>query len=88
MTVDPYALAGIDLTDFIQPPEWHRDALCKDYKHVNFFPTRGESGAEAKAICGRCMVRAECAAAADERIEFGIWAGTSERERKRLRRAA
>jgi WhiB family redox-sensing transcriptional regulator len=44
---------------------------------------------EAKRICSGCEVRAECleyALAHDER--FGIWGGLSERERRRLRRAA
>ncbi len=51
-------------------------------------PRRG-STREAKKICTGCEVRAECLAYAlahDER--FGIWGGLSERERRRLKRAA
>ena len=43
----------------------------------------------AKKVCTGCEVRAECleyALAHDER--FGIWGGLSERERRRLKKAA
>ena len=54
-----------------------------------FFPEKGGSTREAKKICTGCEVRSEClsyALAHDER--FGIWGGLSERERRRLKRAA
>jgi WhiB family redox-sensing transcriptional regulator len=54
-----------------------------------FFPERGESTADAKGVCAICPVQASCldhAMATRER--FGIWGGTSERERRRLRSAA
>ena len=54
-----------------------------------FFPEKGGSTREAKGVCASCEVRAECLEYAlmnDER--FGIWGGLSERERRRLRRAA
>ena len=40
-------------------PAFHRDALCLEYAHVNFFPTQGVSAEPAKAVCRRCSVRAE-----------------------------
>jgi WhiB family redox-sensing transcriptional regulator len=52
-----------------------------------FFPARGESCADAKAVCRGCRVRVECleyALALGEK--HGIWGGLSERERRRLRR--
>jgi hypothetical protein len=55
-----------------------------------FFPTRGASDAkinEAKAICAGCLVKAECLAYAMEwNIGHGIWGGTSERERREMRK--
>jgi WhiB family transcriptional regulator, redox-sensing transcriptional regulator len=70
-------------------PEWHERALCAQTDPEAFFPEKGGSTREAKKICTGCEVRAEClsyALAHDER--FGIWGGLSERERRRLKRAA
>ena len=69
--------------------EWHERALCAQTDPEAFFPEKGGSTREAKKICTGCEVRAECltyALAHDER--FGIWGGLSERERRRLKRAA
>ena len=64
-------------------------ALCAQTDPEIFFPEKGGSTREAKKVCAGCEVRAECLAYAlnnDER--FGIWGGLSERERRRLKRAA
>ncbi|WP_345217076.1 WhiB family transcriptional regulator [Georgenia halophila] len=64
-----------------------RQGLCAQSDPEAFFPGKGESPAPAKAICARCPVTARClehALANDERL--GVWVGTSERERRRLRR--
>jgi WhiB family transcriptional regulator, redox-sensing transcriptional regulator len=69
--------------------DWQERALCAQTDPEAFFPEKGGSTREAKRICSGCEVRAECldyALAHDER--FGIWGGLSERERRRLRRAA
>lgn len=52
-----------------------------------FYPERGEEVATAKAVCATCPVRAECLAAGLYE-KYGIWGGTSERERRKLRRTA
>ena len=68
---------------------WQDDALCAQTDPEAFFPDKGSSTREAKAICSACSVRDDCldfALTHDER--FGIWGGMSERERRRLRRAA
>lgn len=68
--------------------EWRRDANCLGVDPELFYPERGASTREAKEVCRGCAVRAECldyAIAAGEK--FGIWGGTSERERRRIRRA-
>ena len=54
---------------------------------VNFFPYRGESIAAAKVLRA-VPVTAECLAdALAHESTIGVWAGTSEIQRKRLRRA-
>ena len=68
---------------------WQERALCAQTDPEAFFPEKGGSTREAKRVCLACEVRAECleyALTHDER--FGIWGGLSERERRRLRRAA
>lgn len=66
---------------------WQERALCAQTDPEAFFPEKGGSTREAKKVCTRCDVRAECleyALAHDER--FGIWGGLSERERRKLKR--
>jgi WhiB family redox-sensing transcriptional regulator len=68
---------------------WQERALCAETDPESFFPEKGGSTREAKRICSSCEVRQECLEYAlqnDER--FGIWGGLSERERRRLKRAA
>jgi len=60
---------------------------CNGTDPALFFPGRGESTTDAKAICARCPVRQECLDyALDHTERFGIWGGLSERERRRIRR--
>jgi WhiB family redox-sensing transcriptional regulator len=62
------------------------DALCLEHPEVEFFPGRGESSAPAKALCARCLCRAECLAYALVDPDLvGVWGGTSPRERAQLR---
>jgi WhiB family redox-sensing transcriptional regulator len=68
---------------------WQERALCAQTDPEAFFPEKGGSTREAKKVCRACEVRAECleyALGHDER--FGIWGGLSERERRKLKRAA
>ena len=50
-------------------------------------PSTEQNADEARAICGRCLCRAECAeyALADPTL-LGIWAGSTTAERRMLRR--
>jgi WhiB family redox-sensing transcriptional regulator len=79
-----------ELADIFGLPEeagWQERALCSQTDPEAFFPEKGGSTREAKRICGRCEVKAECleyALGHDER--FGIWGGLSERERRKLKR--
>ncbi len=68
---------------------WQEKSLCAQTDPEAFFPEKGGSTREAKRVCQSCEVQVECleyALAHDER--FGIWGGLSERERRRLKRAA
>jgi WhiB family redox-sensing transcriptional regulator len=66
---------------------WQGRANCAGVDPDLFFPQRGASTREAKAVCGGCVVREECLEYALSNGEkFGIWGGLSERERRRVRR--
>lgn len=65
---------------------WMAEAECKGMTSL-FFTERGEDTANAKAVCMGCEVRIECldyALAIGEKV--GVWGGTSERERRTIRR--
>ncbi|MBV8979680.1 MAG: WhiB family transcriptional regulator [Acidimicrobiia bacterium] len=67
--------------------DWRDRAACRDMPNELFFPTRGESVAEAKAACARCPVAVRCLAfALESREQHGIWGGCAERDRRVLRR--
>lgn len=67
--------------------DWRDTALCAQVGGELWFPEKGGSTRDAKRICNRCEVRAECLEyALDNDERFGIWGGLSERERRRLKR--
>lgn len=67
---------------------WVSRGNCRGIPADLFFPERGASTTDARAVCAGCVVREECLeyALAND-IRFGIWGGHSERERRRMRRA-
>lgn len=66
---------------------WQTRANCAGVDPELFFPQRGMSTREAKAVCAGCVVRDDCLEYALANGEkFGIWGGLSERERRRVRR--
>lgn len=74
--------------DLFASPAFMDLGSCRGMDPDVFFPDRGESLAPAKQVCAECIVRDECLEfALDNRERFGVWGGTSERERRRLRRA-
>lgn len=65
---------------------WANSALCKKSSPDELF-VRGAEQHRAKMVCAACPVRAECLAEAlDNRIEWGVWGGLTERERRALLR--
>jgi WhiB family redox-sensing transcriptional regulator len=68
-------------------PGWRSRALCAQTDPELFFPAEGASIRDAKKVCSRCLVRAECLMhALDEGEWDGVWGGLSDQERRRLTR--
>ncbi len=64
---------------------WQSQANCLGVDPDLFFPERGASTKEAKAVCGGCTVRDECREyAIENHVKDGIWGGLSGRERRAL----
>lgn len=65
---------------------WAARAACRSAAPEDLF-VQGAAQHQAKLICHGCPVRTECLAEAlDSRVEFGIWGGMTERERRALLR--
>lgn len=68
------------------------NASCAEVDPELFFPERGAVTAgqrgiqSAKSICRTCPYTIECLEWALTHNEMGIWGGTTERERRRLKR--
>lgn len=74
-------------TRLLQPVDWQTKAGCTEVDPEIFFPERGGSSKAARAVCAACEVRRQCLEyALNNKEQFGIWGGTSERERRRLRK--
>src|SRR5580658_6434143 len=66
--------------------DWTARAACRGTDPDELF-VQGAAQNRAKLICRGCQVRTECLAdALDGRIEFGVWGGMTERERRALLR--
>lgn len=71
---------------------WREGASCRQTTPELFFPagTTGQALEQitaAKAVCRTCAVQSQCLEfALDTNQEAGIWGGTDEVERRRLRR--
>ena len=85
LTVEPYAS--------VENMEWRDLSACRDTSPDLFFPvgTTGpaiEQIAQAKAVCATGEVQAPCLEfALVTNQDSGVWGGTSEEERRKLRRA-
>jgi len=73
---------------------WLEAAACQDCDPDLFFPD-GRAGPalrqveDAKEICRACPVQVPCLAwALEHGVGFGVWGGTTEAERRALRRPA
>lgn len=66
--------------------EWVTQAKCRSGDPDALF-VRGAEQRKAAVICRHCPVVLECRAdALDNRVEFGVWGGLTERQRRALLR--
>ncbi len=66
--------------------DWPSMAACRGAAPDALF-VQGAAQQQAKLICTGCPVIAECLAdALDNRTEFGVWGGMTERERRAMLR--
>lgn len=66
--------------------DWASRGACRMGDPDSLF-VQGAAQNRAKAVCLSCPVRTECLAdALDNRVEFGVWGGMTERERRSLLR--
>jgi WhiB family redox-sensing transcriptional regulator len=76
------SIVGIDM--WVE--DWAARAACKADTPDALF-VRGAEQNKAKQVCAGCPVRTECLAEAlDNQIEWGVWGGMTERERRALLR--
>jgi WhiB family redox-sensing transcriptional regulator len=66
--------------------DWVARAACRKGDPDALF-VQGAAQNRAKLVCMGCPVRTECLAdALDHKVEFGVWGGMTERERRALLR--
>lgn len=72
---------------------WSKRAACRDADPELFFPVskvdakNQDQIRRAKKICARCPVRKECLQEAMDSGAEGVFGGTTEQERRELRRS-
>ena len=71
-----------------QDAHWTAAAACAAAKlSPDALFVEGAAQREARAVCTGCPVRLSCLAdALDSRMDFGVWGGMTERERRALLR--
>ncbi|MDM2117088.1 WhiB family transcriptional regulator, partial [Mycobacteroides abscessus] len=66
---------------------WVSQARCRQGDPDELF-VRGAAQRKAAVICRHCPVMMECGAdALDNRVEFGVWGGLTERQRRAMLKA-
>jgi len=85
-------LAVPPVTSGARSLSWMSRGACQQADPELFFPAETVTGPAArqaevaKAVCGRCAVRANCLSYALEAMPEGIWGGTTLDERRAARR--
>ncbi len=85
--VHPLSQRGtVDSERSFERGEWVTMAVCRQGDPDALF-VRGAEQRKAAAICRRCPVQMECRAdALDNKVEFGVWGGLTERQRRAVLR--
>lgn len=80
---------SVSLASLPMPGPWARSGRCRSVPPNVMFPTRGAEGLEdARRVCALCPVNDDCleyALTAPDLLQ-GVWAGTTQVERRELRR--
>lgn len=82
----------LGLSDFLEGVDeqsWMVEGVCAQTDPEAFFPPPGAPARDAKSICGRCEVRADCleyALSLPYEEDFGVWGGLSRVARRKIRR--
>lgn len=80
------AVTTLGVESFKDRQEWVPRAKCRDIDPDLLF-VRGAAQREAAVICRHCPVVLQCRAdALDNRVEFGVWGGLTERQRRAMLR--
>jgi WhiB family redox-sensing transcriptional regulator len=68
-------------------PRFDGQAACAETDPEAWFPEQGDYDlSRVKRICAGCEIRIECLAwALATREQYGVWAGTTPRQRRRIR---
>ena len=67
---------------------WMERGSCAETPPDVFFPSDGVGVEVAKRVCAGCPVQEPCLEhALRNRIDHGVWGGTSERQRRRILKA-
>ena len=67
-------------------PAWMAEAACAGADPGDWFPSKGNPGKTAKAVCAHCLVREPCLQLAlDEGHTHGVWGGRTPKERSVVR---
>lgn len=72
-----------------EDPKWMNRGACYGTSVNNFFIERGDSGEYREVIanfCNVCVVKTSCLNYAIDNYVSGIWGGTTDRGRQRIRR--
>lgn len=94
MTAEAISVHGLDphpVSTFLDAvldliPEWMGRGTCSQVDPEMWFPEKGGSTREAKAVCAECPVRAACLQYAIDRDERdGVWGGLSYKQRRLLK---
>jgi WhiB family transcriptional regulator, redox-sensing transcriptional regulator len=87
--VGPATASGVPDADGIIAAgnrDWIMDGLCIGRDPDELFVS-GAAQRHAAQVCNGCPVRLECLAdALDNRVEFGVWGGLTERQRRAVLR--
>lgn len=76
------------LEDWLRRPAWHSRAVCRGTGTAAFSQGRGGDYGPARELCAGCEVRQECLDYTLDHPEMvGLWGGTTDAERREVRRA-